>query len=103
MKITVERSGGMAALTRVWTVLAVTSSDKSRWQPLVEACPWDAVDDPRQTDGQPDRFMYSIRAGQHRATLPETEVTGPWRVLVESARAAAEESRPGSGESGFRR
>ena len=95
MKITVERSGGIAALTRVWTVQAVTSSDKSRWQPIVEACPWDAVADPRQAaDGQPDRFTYSIRAGQHRATLPETAVTGPWRVLVESTRAAAEESRP---------
>lgn len=95
MKITVERSGGLAALTRVWTVQAVTSSDKSRWQPIVEACPWDAVADSRQaTDGQPDRFMYSIRAGQRRATLPETAVTGPWRVLVESARAAAEELGP---------
>jgi hypothetical protein len=38
--------------------------------------------------------MYSIRAGQRRATLPETAVTGPWRVLVESTRAAAEESGP---------
>ncbi|GAB15360.1 hypothetical protein ARGLB_085_00430 [Arthrobacter globiformis NBRC 12137] len=108
MKITVERSGGIAALTRVWTVQAVTTSEKSRWQPLVEACPWDAVDDPRQApdgqpDGQPDRFMYSIRAGQRRATLPETAVTGPWRVLVESTRTAAEESRPGGGEAGFRR
>jgi len=95
MKITVERSGGIAALTRVWTVQAVTSSDKSRWQPIVEACPWDAVEDPGQAPhGQPDRFMYSIRAGQRRATLPETAVTGPWRVLVDSTRAAAEESRP---------
>jgi hypothetical protein len=95
MKITVERSGGIAAVTRVWTVQAVTSSDKSHWQPIVEACPWDAVGDPRQAaDGQPDRFTYSIRAGQRRATLPETAVTGPWRVLVESTRAAAEESRP---------
>ena len=92
MKITVERSGGIAALTRTWTVLAVTSSDKHHWQPLVEACPWDAVPDPRQVqDGQPDRFMYSIRAGGHRATLPERAVTGPWRVLVDTARAAAEE------------
>ena len=72
MKITVERSGGIAALTRTWTVQATTSSDKSHWQPIVEACPWDAVPDSRQvSDGQPDRFMYSIRAGQRRATLPE--------------------------------
>jgi hypothetical protein len=93
MKITVERSGGIAALTRTWTVQATTSSDKSRWQPIVEACPWDAVPDSRQVaEGQPDRFMYSIRAGQHRATLPERAVTGPWRVLVDTARAAAEQT-----------
>ncbi|XAS66112.1 protealysin inhibitor emfourin [Micrococcaceae bacterium Sec5.7] len=96
MKITVQRSGGIAALTRVWTVQAVTSSEKSHWQPIVEACPWDSVPKTRKAagtapDGQPDRFMYSIRAGQRRATLPEQSVTGPWRVLVENTRAAAEE------------
>ena len=94
MKISVERTGGIAAMTRVWTVDARSESAINQWQPIVEACPWDAVADPRQAaDGQPDRFTYSIRAGQHRATLPETAVTGPWRVLVESTRAAAEESR----------
>jgi hypothetical protein len=99
MKITVERSGGFAALSRTWTVQATTDSDKSRWRPIVEACPWDAVSDSRRVaDGQPDRFMYSIRAGQHRATLPERAVTGPWRVLVDRTRAAAEEeSHNGAG------
>ena len=53
---------------------------------------WRAYLSTQAADGQPDRFMYSIRAGQRRATLPETAVTGPWRVLVESTRAAAEES-----------
>jgi hypothetical protein len=38
--------------------------------------------------------MYSIRADQRRAVLPERELTGPWRDLVECARAAAEESAP---------
>ena len=94
MKITVQRSGGIAALTREWCVKAVTPADKSRWEPLIEACPWDAVPG-RDDDGgnQPDRFMYSIRAGQHRATLPERAVTGPWRILVDHTRAAAEASR----------
>lgn len=102
MEITVERSGGIAALTRTWTVKATTDSDKSRWQPIVEACPWDAVPDSRRVlEGQPDRFMYSIRAGEHRATLPERAVTGPWRVLVDRARAAAEEESHNS--SGYRR
>ena len=95
MKITVQRSGGIAALTREWSVKAVTPADKSRWEPLIEACPWDAVPG-RDEDGgrnQPDRFMYSIRAGQHRVTLPERAVTGPWRILVDNTRAAAEASR----------
>ncbi|BAS17327.1 hypothetical protein AHiyo8_56300 [Arthrobacter sp. Hiyo8] len=43
MKITVQRSGGVAAITRVWTVDAATSEDKQRWMPIVEACPWDQV------------------------------------------------------------
>lgn len=98
MKISVERSGGIAAVTRVWTVNAETPSAKSQWRPIVEACPWDAVPKTAraaaaQTRGnQPDRFIYSIRAGQRRAALPEQAVTGPWRVLVDRARAASEDS-----------
>ncbi len=98
MKISVERSGGIAALTRVWTVHAQTASAKSQWQPIVEACPWDAVPKTVRAaaaevqGNQPDRFIYSIRAGQRRAALPEQAVTGPWRVLVDSTRAASEDS-----------
>ncbi|HAG61069.1 MAG TPA: hypothetical protein DIT15_07510 [Arthrobacter bacterium] len=100
MKISVERSGGVAAVTRVWTVHAQTESARNQWQPIVEACPWDAV--PKtlraaaaEVEGiQPDRFIYSIRAGQRRAALPEQAVTGPWRVLVDSTRAASED-QPG--------
>jgi hypothetical protein len=100
MKITVERSGGFAALTRVWTVDAQSETAKSQWQPIVEACPWDTV--PRtvraaaeSSGNQPDRFFYAIRAGQRRAALPEQAVTGPWRVLVDSARAASEDAQAG--------
>ena len=104
MKITVQRSGGVAAITRVWTVDAATSEDKRRWMPIVEACPWDQVQSRGQARaqaapqtagkaaGQADRFMYSIRAGQHRATLPETEVTGPWHTLVENAKVEGRET-----------
>lgn len=102
MKITVQRSGGIAALPRVWSVQATTPTDKSRWQPIVEACPWDAVPGPADFGGQADRFMYSIRAGQHRATLPEQAVTGPWRVLVDHTKAEAEAAREAAG-SGERR
>ncbi|MEZ2389279.1 protealysin inhibitor emfourin [bacterium RCC_150] len=92
MKITVQRSGGIAALTRTWTVDAATSEAKQRWLPLVEACPWDTVKSQGAPNGQADRFMYSIRAGQHRATLPETAVTGPWHALIENAKAEGRES-----------
>lgn len=96
MKITVERSGGIAGMKRIWTVQAVSPDEKDRWQPLVEACPWDAVPEAARDvpEGQPDRFTYSIRAGQRRATLPEQAVTGPWRDLVDFARAAAESMEP---------
>ncbi|MCA4132198.1 hypothetical protein [Arthrobacter sp. M4] len=109
MKITVQRSGGVAAVNRVWTVQAVTQAAKERWLPIVDACPWDEVSnkatstrrvgaDSVRTNGAPrsmpaDRFVYSIRAGQRRATLPEQDVTGPWRVLVESAKTEGEQQR----------
>ncbi|MDQ0031829.1 protealysin inhibitor emfourin [Arthrobacter bambusae] len=103
MKITVQRSGGVAAITRVWTVDAATSEARRRWMPIVEACPWDQVPSRGQAKGataqaagkaagQADRFMYSIRAGQHRATLPETDVTGPWHTLVENAKVEGRET-----------
>lgn len=101
MKISVERTGGIAALKKVWTVEARSETAISQWQPIVEACPWDAVPrTPRaaaaeSAGNQPDRFIYSIRAGERRAALPEGAVTGPWRVLVDRTRAAAQETRIG--------
>jgi hypothetical protein len=106
MKISVERTGGIAAMTRIWTVNAESETAKNQWQPIVEACPWDAVPrTPRAAaaefaGAQPDRFIYSIRAGQRRAALPERAVTGPWRVLVDSTRAASEEIRAAQGREG---
>jgi len=93
MKITVQRSGGVAGMKRTWTISPEPPEDTDRWQPLIEACPWDAVAGLSGT-GQTDRFMYSIRADQRRAVLPEHELTGPWRELVECARAAAEAPGP---------
>ncbi|GAB5077773.1 protealysin inhibitor emfourin [Arthrobacter sp. AD-310] len=98
MKISVERTGGIAAMTRLWTVDARSKAALNQWQPIVEACPWDAVPrTPRAAaaefaGNQPDRFIYSIRAGERRAALPERAVTGPWRVLVDRTRAASQET-----------
>lgn len=95
MKITVERSGGFAGVKRTWAVQTAPPEDTDCWQPLIEACPWDAVPAPGRpvSPGQADRFTYSIRAGQRRATLPEQALTGPWRELVEHAKAAAESAQ----------
>jgi hypothetical protein len=100
VKITVQRSGGIAGMERVWSVQALTPDDRNQWQPLVEACPWDELPDTAASGAgtgggavrtvQPDRFVYRIRAGGRRATLPEQDLVGPWRVLVETMRAAAE-------------
>lgn len=99
MKITVQRSGGIAGIERVWSVQAATPDDRNQWQSLVEACPWDELPASAADAGsnsQPDRFVYSIRAGERRATLPERDLTGPWRTLVDTMRAAAEaETRHG--------
>ncbi|MET3809010.1 protealysin inhibitor emfourin [Arthrobacter sp. UYEF3] len=88
MKISVQRSGGIAGMKRVWSVQAVTPDDRSQWQPLVEACPWDEL--PAGNTARPDRYIYRIRAGERRATLPEQDLIGPWRILVDTMRAAAE-------------
>jgi hypothetical protein len=92
VKISVQRSGGIAGMERVWSVQALTSDDREQWQPLIEACPWDDLPAPGGTGSpaQPDRFIYRIRAGERRATLPERDLVGPWRVLVDTMRAAAE-------------
>ncbi|WP_427006880.1 protealysin inhibitor emfourin [Pseudarthrobacter sp. H2] len=99
MKITVERSGGFAGMTRTWAVQTAPPDDNDCWQPLIEACPWDTLPPPGRavSPGQADRFTYSIRAGQRRATLPEQALTGPWRDLVEHAKAAAESARAPGG------
>ncbi|MDI2034966.1 protealysin inhibitor emfourin [Paenarthrobacter nitroguajacolicus] len=93
MKITVQRSGGIAAMTRIWSVEAVSPDEKERWLPIVEACPWDEAKGQPRTLNEPDSFMYSIRAGQRRATLPDRAVTGPWQELIECAKAEGSESR----------
>ena len=89
MKITVQRSGGVAGFQRVWSTEPATQDAVDRWQGLIEACPWDDLPGDADEAPQPDRFVYSIRAGRRRATLPERHITGPWRELVECVRADA--------------
>ena len=59
MKISVERTGGLAALTRVWTVTAETERAKSQWQPIVEE---------PSTDSEPG-WLTLLRGDDHFASI----------------------------------
>ena len=86
-RILVIRTGGFAGLTRRWAV--EPRDDVDEWMSLVNACPWDAVDDDTQSR---DRFIWRIEAilppERHVASVPDRELTGPWRQLVRRVRDA---------------
>ncbi|WBU38768.1 protealysin inhibitor emfourin [Homoserinibacter sp. YIM 151385] len=92
LRIEVARAGGVAGLTRRWAV-DPEPAERSAWASLVEACPWDAA--PAESSGAArvvvDRFVWAIVARtttvEHRASVPEPELEGPWRELVERVRA----------------
>jgi hypothetical protein len=91
LRITVARSGGFGGLSPTWTVTASEESDVDSWLSLVESCPWDAAE---PDDGEPDRFVYTIRVLQPEAAeprdarVPEREV-GPWRDLIDRVKEAS--------------
>ncbi|SKB07811.1 protealysin inhibitor emfourin [Aeromicrobium choanae] len=78
--VRVTRTGGFAGLRRQWAVEATSEDEAQAWWPLVEACPWDAA----PGDGYPDGFVYEVQANDREATLPERQVDGPWRELVDA-------------------
>jgi hypothetical protein len=92
MRIAVRRTGGFAGLTTRWAVDVAQPELRDVWMPLIDSCPWDDVP---EGANQPDRYVYSISAGERQATLPERHVTGPWRALVDRTRDAARVSGPG--------
>ncbi|MBM3714180.1 hypothetical protein MRBLMI1_001733 [Microbacterium sp. LMI1-1-1.1] len=90
MIIVVARSGGLAGLTREWRAEADPEREP-RWRELVESCPWDATPPPARGA---DRFHWRIEvradaATLHEARLGDTQVSGPWRTLVDEVRSAA--------------
>lgn len=87
MKVTVIRSGGFAGLRRTWVVDVEDQDDRDAWLGLIAELPWD---DRRRVAPQPDRFVYVIRVSRRRITLPEQQLDGPWRELVNRVREAAE-------------
>lgn len=88
-----SRTGGVAGMTRTWSVRVDDGSDeRGDWSALVDACPWD---DPAPPSPGADRFVYLVRAGDREVRLGEAAVDGPWRRLVDRVRDASRESLGG--------
>jgi hypothetical protein len=85
MKVSVTRSGGFAGLRRTWAVTVDEQPDRDAWDELLGRLPWG-----ERVSGapQPDRYVYEIRCSGNRATLPEQQLTGVWRELVNRVRDA---------------
>jgi len=92
MKVTVSRSGGFAGLTRSWSVDVDAEPDTESWLVLIDRLPWSQAPGARQPT-QPDRFVWVITADSRptrKARLPEQQLTGPWRELVDRVRTTSE-------------
>jgi uncharacterized protein (DUF3084 family) len=87
--IAVVRTGGIAGIRRQWRVEA-EAADADEWITLIDSCPWD-----QETDAAAgaDRFVWSIRARtpseRRERELPDSQVDGPWRTLVDAVRGAS--------------
>ena len=101
VEVDVARTGGIAGVTRRWSAQP-PEAEASEWISLIDRCPWDDANGsraPAARNPMPDAFMWRIRAtwsgtGPRQAELPDDEVIGAWRELVDAVR---EWSRAGSG------
>ena len=111
-RIIIARSGGFAGLLLVWDLDIDASARREEIGSQVTRLPWPsaAADGaepahvgPEGTGqgsaGQADRYVYEIESRYGRARLGETELTGEWRLLVDTVRQVAEPQRkaPGAG------
>lgn len=80
MKISVVRSGGFAGLTNTWEISIDGLDDRDAWLELIDRLPWQETASERQ---RPDTYSYRIQCSTHQITLPEHQLTGPWRELVD--------------------
>jgi len=92
VSVTVIRTGGIAGIRREWRA-EPPADEAPRWIALIEVCPWDAEVD--ASGPAADRFVWGIHARcgpqERGAELPDSEVHGPWRELVDEVRRAARE------------
>jgi hypothetical protein len=82
LSILVVRTGGFAGIRQQWHV--EPDGDVEAWVELIRACPWRSVTaDPESRD----RFVWRIEAElpprRRSASVPDRELVGPWKVLVE--------------------
>lgn len=93
--VAVVRTGGFAGLRRRWRV-EPAPEQAPQWVDLVERCPWDEQTD-ATTDAGADRFVWSIHAvlreQQREQVVPDTQLQGAWRDLVDAVREADADHR----------
>ncbi|HTN55963.1 MAG TPA: protealysin inhibitor emfourin [Microbacterium sp.] len=90
--VAVVRTGGIAGLRRRWRV-EPEPEQAPQWVALVERCPWDEQTDAgARPDASADRYVWSIHAvlreEQRERVVPDTQLHGAWRELVDAVRDA---------------
>ncbi|HCS61946.1 MAG TPA: hypothetical protein DIW46_11230 [Microbacterium sp.] len=89
--VIIVRTGGIAGIRRQWQV-EPPLDENPRWAALIEQCPWDA---PNQEPHGADRYIWSIRAhtpaDSRERDVPDHDLAGPWRDLVDAVRNASQE------------
>ena len=87
--VAVVRTGGIAGVRRQWQV-EPPCEEVPRWIELIERCPWG---EPPQAEAGADRFVWRIHArtgaADRASDVPESQLSGPWRHLVDAVREAA--------------
>ncbi|MEV4687722.1 hypothetical protein [Microbacterium sp. LWH3-1.2] len=120
VEVDIARTGGIAGITRRWSAQPPVA-EAPQWITLIDRCPWGEAgtstgehdDDapaapprsaPRRRDPMPDGFVWFIRAtwsgaDAREAELPDDEVVGAWRELVDAVRDWNRQ-RSGTGRAG---
>ncbi|WP_219949953.1 protealysin inhibitor emfourin [Salinibacterium sp. M195] len=91
MKVQVWRSGGLLGRRVEWDVVIDEQPDPDQWYLLIAELPWH---EHIITIPVPDRYTYEIRCDPHEVVIPEQELVGPWRELVDRVREANKRPRP---------
>jgi len=101
MLVIVSRTGGFAGLTTTWRVDVDAEPDTESWLALLDALPW--ADAPHDRPPQPDRFVWLVRVEarpRREVRLPDQQVTGPWRTLVDRVTSVGDAERRAPGTPG---